>query len=87
MKFIKEKKVILDINKIRSEINILFENLNNAIEKSKFSGEEKLKIEVLTVFSNFFKDHEIDFYMILKLSLKNHLPLKVDLYSTSDNYF
>jgi len=52
---------ILNLDEIRKNINNLFGEINRAVEKSKFSNEEKLKIEVLTVFSNFFKQHDIEF--------------------------
>jgi type I restriction-modification system DNA methylase subunit len=52
---------ILNINEIKRKIDDLYEDLSNAVEKSKFAREEKLKIEVITVFTQFFKQYDIDF--------------------------
>ena len=53
--------VILDVDDIHGKITTLFDDIQSAIDKSKFSGEEKLKIEVITAFNTFFKQHDIEF--------------------------
>jgi len=68
---------ILNINEIREKINALFEEINVAVEKSKFSSEEKLKIEVLTVFSSFFKQHDIDFSNFIDYEVSKIGTLKI----------
>jgi type I restriction-modification system DNA methylase subunit len=69
---------ILNLKEIQNKINDLFEALNEVIEKTKFSNEEKLKIEVLTVLSNFFKEHEIDFSGFIDYEVSKIGTLKIN---------
>ena len=69
---------ILNLREIQNKINNLFNDLNNAIEKSRFSNEEKLKIEVLTVFNGFFKEHEIDFSSFIDYEVSKIGTLKIN---------
>ena len=69
---------ILNLREIQNKINNLFNDLNNAIEKSRFSNEEKLKIEFLTVFNGFFKEHEIDFSSFIDYEVSKIGTLKIN---------
>lgn len=68
---------ILNVTEIKKRIDTLFEEINNAVEKSKFSNEEKLKIEVLTVFNSFFKEQEIDFSSFIDYEVSKIGTLKI----------
>jgi len=68
---------ILNITEIKKRVDTLFEEINKAVEKSKFSNEEKLKIEVLTVFNDFFKQQEIDFSSFIDYEVSKIGTLKI----------
>lgn len=56
-----KKKIILDLDKINTQLEDLFQKIQQAVLISKNSNEEKLKNEVLSVYRDFFSINGINF--------------------------